>query len=215
MSITTIPRTITLTILTILRIREALTMIEHVAILVAVVVFIVVLWYSGKRFRRSRTVETPRLRKLLSEIPSNWDREDFVICGSATLAFRGIRDVHDLDILVRPELLESMRGDLTHRDGSYASSYGDNGLIDIFSKPPRLGSVTFDDVKNEADQFEGFYVQSARHTLAIKALVPILRDKDRPDMVELAKIIAQQRTRKVAGDYRTGFVDASGYTGSY
>jgi len=161
----------------------------------------------ARYFRRTKlslqsgTVATPTLHQLLKWIPEDWDREKFVITGSATLAFRGIRDVHDLDILIHPSLKQKVDEMPRVKDGEYEITFAQrlaDHNVDIFTESPRL-NLSFEEIKLAADRFEGFYVQSPRHTLAIKALVLPHRDKDRPDILELAKIIAAEPPSKRPG----------------
>lgn len=167
-----------------------------------------VLWF--RRYPQKK-VATPRLRKLLTKLPEDWNREDFILCGSASLAFRGIRDVRDLDILVRPQFMDKLQQVKRDTD-PYADATVIDVNIDVFTKPPRLDGLTFDDIRRDADFIDGYYVQSLRHTLAIKALVPTPREKDKPDMVALAELIAREPAKKgmVVGDYRTGKVTLNG-----
>lgn len=151
---------------------------------------------------KSKNKPTPKLQALIKKIPSNWSREDFILCGSAALAVRGIRDVRDLDILVRPELMAKIP---VKRDiDGYSEKLFDD--IDIFDKPLRLENfLTFEDIKKTAELFDGYYVQSARHTLAIKLLLPTPRPKDVPDIVALAHIIAAEPIKTQTIDGLTGF----------
>lgn len=167
-----------------------------------------VLWF--RRYPQKK-VATPRLRKLLAKLPEDWDREDFILCGSAALAFRGVRDVRDLDVMVRPKLLDKLEH-VRRSKGLYADAVLVDANVDVFAKPPRLDNLTFDDIRRDADFIDGYYVQSLRHTLAIKALVPTPREKDKPDMVALAELIAREPAKKgmVVGDYRTGKVTLNG-----
>lgn len=134
----------------------------------------------------------------MAQIPRSWDREKFVLTGSATLAFRGIRDVRDLDILVhpslKPELTEIPWTESYFGPGSTVQSMADRD-IDVFFECPRLG-ISFDEVKNASDHIGGYYIQSPRHTLAIKALVTPPRAKDQADILALAQIIADEPIRK-------------------
>lgn len=52
------------------------------------------------------TPKHPRLEALLNRIPDTWEAQDFILCGSACLALAGIRDVGDLDVMVRPALFD-------------------------------------------------------------------------------------------------------------
>lgn len=141
-----------------------------------------------------------KLRSLLALIPTEWPRDSFILCGSAALAFRGVRDVHDLDILIRPELwpgLSHLRG--VEREEAYEQAGRllrlDSG-VDVFDSHPRIGNVAgFDQTLRAADLFRTcdgmvYNVLSMRHTLAIKALAMVDgREKDLADMRSLAALI--------------------------
>lgn len=144
--------------------------------------------------RKQPKAPTPRLYELLARIPREWNRSDYILSGSASLAFRGVRDVHDLDLLISPNLAAELGSDLVNRRSDGRLAVKIDG-IDIFENVPRLWNVTFDDISAETDTFDGYLVQSLRHTLAIKALLPVIRDKDRPDMVELSRLIAKEPKR--------------------
>lgn len=150
----------------------------------------------------------PNLSRLLARIPAAWEPRDFILTGSAPLAFRGIRDVNDLDILVSPRLFDLIE---KNPEGIYRNSgasmdpyapYVAEGL-DVFNVAPRIG-LTFNDIMQWAENFHGFFVQHPAHSLATKALVLPTRSKDRRDIVELAKIVAQlSDDRLLSGTYRS------------
>jgi hypothetical protein len=138
---------------------------------------------------KSKEEKTPNFQALIKKIPADWSREDFILCGSAALAVRGIRDVRDLDILVRPSLMATIP--VTKDVDGYTEKFSED--IDIFDKPLRLENfLTFDDIKRTAELFDGYYVQSPRHTLAIKLLLPSPRAKDVPDIISLSQVIAAE-----------------------
>lgn len=65
---------------------------------------------SPHRFVHNEVVNTvTQLQKYVDQLPKEWDRSKFVLCGSAAMAVRGIRDVHDLDVLVLPELMPAVK----------------------------------------------------------------------------------------------------------
>ncbi len=146
------------------------------------------MWYS----RRKKKAATPCLDELLDRIPRDWEREHFVLSGSAALAFRGIRDVRDLDIVVSPSLASKLSSKFP-REGNRLSVSIDG--IDVFYSVPRVWSLTWEDLVGEADEFDGYKVQSLRHVLAMKCLIPNIREKDRPDMVMLANLISEEPGR--------------------
>ncbi len=143
--------------------------------------------------------------KLKSFIPKNWDKGDFVITGSACLATRGVRDVNDLDILVRPHLMLEVvdlhakgtfpklkRELLVEHIQEYPRAVLRTGHIDFFESMPRIAYLGVDEVFDRADSCDGYNIISLRHCLAIKALVPRSRSKDVIDMVLLAKLIEKE-----------------------
>ena len=74
--------------------------------------------------------KTPELFRYLDMLPKEWKRDQFILCGSAGLAFRGVRDIHDLDILILPELwgtVSSIQGEQIHSsEKSYDEESGDD-----------------------------------------------------------------------------------------
>lgn len=161
---------------------------------------------------------TPNLYRLLAYIPKTWSSTDYVLCGSAALAFRGYRDVRDLDVLVRPsatigapptDMMEEVErldreghwpvapelseAKLENDGALYAGSYRlrRTGEIDFFDGVPRLApGVTVHEVFAHSKLFEGRRVVSLRHCLAIKALAFRRRDDD--DMIALARFISHE-----------------------
>lgn len=137
-------------------------------------------------------VPTPRLKNLLEVLP-HWERHEFVLCGSAALAFRGVRDIGDLDVLVHPDLGKKLDRQFLDRDQypwSFSSRLREQD-IDVFWEVPRI-RATFAEVLAVADDFHGYRVMCLRQVLAIKALVPERRTKDMEDMVKLSKLIAAE-----------------------
>ncbi len=60
-------------------------------------------------------METPNLDRLLTELKTlNLPLGHFAIFGSAPLAIRGLRDSHDLDIIVSDELYEDLMTSSPH-----------------------------------------------------------------------------------------------------
>lgn len=116
-----------------------------------------------------------RLRDL---IPDGWSRDDYVITGSACLAVRGVRDVNDLDLLVRMLLWDA------------TEELARTPQFDFFLNVPRLHYC--DEIFEQADCFDGYNIISLRHCLAIKALVPRSRPKDVRDILSLATLIAEE-----------------------
>lgn len=123
---------------------------------------------------------TPNLDTLLRRLP--WSPWSVILCGSAPLAFRGVRDVGDLDVL----LDEATWADLRIQD--LRTEYGRRIYripgIDAFDRLPRLG-YTFDQVIDRADHYyvDGtkWHVLPIRDMIAIKALAPAA-DKHVTDM---------------------------------
>lgn len=150
-------------------------------------------------------------KRLVSYLPKGWGPDDFVLCGSACLAARGVRDVGDLDVLIRPELWEVV----THlhfnnafpagkkvlpfyEDPVYESAQLEGrrllmtGEIDFFDTMPRITNLGNLDIFGAATIIGGYRVVSLRHCMAIKALVPQSRPKDVTDMLLLAELIAEE-----------------------
>lgn len=159
-----------------------------------------------------RRARTPVYEELLGYIPKEWNPDDYVICGSACLAERGIRDVGDLDIQVRPRLWAE--AERLHQAGHFPpgldshpvgrvpgpeSDFGGRdgrvlftGRIDFFVNVPRIFALGADEVFRRSELRRGRRIISLRHCLAIKALVPISRRKDVDDMVSLALQIFEE-----------------------
>lgn len=169
-------------------------------------------------------VETPELTMLLSLLPAHWPTDKFILCGSAGLAFRKIRDVHDLDVFILPELWETMNeisgeimpssmeyGSLLEEDPPLPPHKSDvkSGLLrldtglDIFDKLPTKANVaSFERALECADQFchlgKYYRVLSLRHILAIKALAMVPdREKDFEDMKLLSTLIENEEQRDI------------------
>lgn len=166
---------------------------------------------------------TPKLLSLLALIPDSWPRDQFVLCGSAGLAFRGLRDVNDLDILILPalwETLSSIPGEPKEKseveeaytepdDGSVAKARSKlvrlSTDLDIFDALPCISNVTsFSRAQECADKFpspikdyDEFQVLCLRHILAVKALAMVpKREKDFKDMMLLTEAIAREEIIK-------------------
>lgn len=158
-----------------------------------------------------------KFHTLLELIPGGWPPYAYLLCGSASLAVRGIRDVHDLDLLVHESLwAEAQQAFLPYRDvakhAAYDQAAADAGTsepsepqqsrlicttlgLDLFSEMPRVASCLDYEtawkagtVYRHADR--AHRVISLRHTLAIKALA--YRFKDFDDMKTLAELIAAE-----------------------
>lgn len=160
--------------------------------------------------RPARESGLPVLHRLLALVPGEWPRDSFVLCGSASLAVRGIRDVHDLDLMVRPEIMEETHalvrehGEKGHSERYAVGAGGEPRLVrlecglDFWTEHPRTANVAdFARTLACADLFEvqgrAVNVLSLRHTLAIKALaMRTTRSKDLPDMVWLSRLIEDE-----------------------
>lgn len=162
----------------------------------------------------TQPVAVPRYEKLRSYVAAVLQPKDFVLIGSATLAARGIRDVNDLDVLVRPSRWVLVKAKFAEGYWPAASSDAEvpeydpdldadgkpreilrTGQHDFMMTPPRIvGAVTAADVFQDAQYFEGFQVGSPRHCLAIKALAG--RKKDHADMTSLAALIALEESEE-------------------
>jgi hypothetical protein len=141
--------------------------------------------------------KTPRLVELLTKIPKSWERDEFILMGSAALAFRGIRDVHDLDVLVTRSLYDTLNTKLLDVD-RYGFTYADKLSeedVDVFQEVPRL-NLSFVTALAESDTFDGYRVMNLRHVLAIKAMIPAPgREKDYADMIAISRLISAERPK--------------------
>lgn len=164
-------------------------------------------------------VETPELTKFLSLLPAHWPTDKFILCGSAGLAFRKIRDVHDLDVFILPELWETaseISGEIVPSNMEYGSLLEEDpplphrksdvksGLLrldtglDIFDKLPTKADIaSFERALECADRLyhlgKYYRVLCLRHILAIKALAMVPdREKDFEDMKLLSALIENE-----------------------
>jgi hypothetical protein len=156
----------------------------------------------------------PTMQRLLEYIPDDWPKDGYVLCGSAALAVRGVRDVRDLDILVWPQLWPDVEkryceGYWPKREGTEPAKDGQSndgprrqliitGWFDFFTEPPRIASgIGAAGVFRNAEQRPGWpgLVQSLRQVLAIKALA--CREQDLDDMIRLAHLIAEEERRAI------------------
>lgn len=152
----------------------------------------------------------PNYDNLRAYIPESFKRTDFVLMGSAALAARGVRDVNDLDLLIRKRLWRPVKRLISEGhwptkeiephanpdfkdDPDYVSrELVRTGWMDFSDSLPRVAQVvTVAEVFEEADIFEGYRVINLRHCLAIKVLAN--RPKDTLDMVALAHLIHGSR----------------------
>ncbi len=145
------------------------------------------------------------------------NKSPFMFMGSAALAVRGVRDVNDLDVLIRPKLwgvvdmfarkkywptkaippikhVPTIAETLAPGDPEYVGRrLMRTGWMDFADSLPRIAAaVTVDDVFKAAGTFDGYQVISLRHCLAIKALAN--RPKDGPDMKALAELIMREES---------------------
>lgn len=165
------------------------------------------------------TSKTPVFEKLLEPL-LNWPQSNLlqvVLCGSAFLAWRGVRDVEDLDVLIPPPLHKlapdgrCISDPVLSRVISFTETrppkkeqprlgiYDPQGRVlvqcegyDFFDSQPRLsGFLTYDNtLKNAMPMKHGgkmFWVMHPSHCIAVKAMV--LRPKDRIDIGNLLRLI--------------------------
>jgi len=153
----------------------------------------------------------PRLVELMGYIPRNWSTTQFILCGSAPLALRGIRDVRDLDVLVTQELYDDAvklnaegywpGGEVAvdvPEDKKYGRVLLRAGSFDFFVELPRVAQcVSFEQIQDQSSLVvvgdRRMRVLSLRHCLAVKALAA--RASDHRDMMRLAVLIDAEECR--------------------
>lgn len=125
---------------------------------------------------------TPLFQQLVHELPESWSLDEYVLVGSATLAARGARDVHDLDVLVSGKLWPYVKKhhwpsaervannvcrtagcsyfdvrDNTNKDNPVDEYVGEKlhrtPLIDFLTAVPRI-YARFEDVLQDSEIFE-------------------------------------------------------------
>ncbi len=97
------------------------------------------------------SVPTPNFERLLALLPKDWQSE-VILGGSAILAVMGVRDVHDLDIIGSPALIQRVR---TISQKHECASQGG------FTLSPRYRPFP------EIDLFDGFAIGTLRGTLSL------------------------------------------------
>lgn len=163
----------------------------------------------------------PRLFALLSCVPRDWAPEDYVLCGSACMAARGLRDVRDLDLLVRPSLWSQAEElYLPHRDEAKHQAYADRADpdvpikhgapampsgprqlicttlgIDVFTEMPRIARVV--DFETTFAASDILYADGRLfNVISLRHALAIKalanRHKDLDDMIAIAQAIAQE-----------------------
>lgn len=164
-------------------------------------------------FEERKVKTTENLERLVRQLPTEWGYSDFILCGSAALAIRGVRDVHDLDVFIRPGIwdsagLDRIPGIVISTSAEEYSATGDSEVsnqklvrldtgFDFFNALPRA-TCSFDRAFECADDFKvegrSIKVLCLRHVLAVKATamtVP-MRGKDWDDMSKLAALIEKE-----------------------
>ena len=164
-------------------------------------------------FEERKVKTTENLERLVHQLPTEWSYPDFILCGSAALAIRGVRDVHDLDVFIHPGSwdsagLDRIPGIVISTTAEEYNATGDSEVsnqklvrldtgFDFFNALPRA-TCSFETAFECADDFkvEGrcIKVLCLRHVLAVKAIamtVP-MREKDWDDMAKLAALIEKE-----------------------
>lgn len=155
---------------------------------------------------------SPRLVRLLKSLDIyGLPRNDFVLCGSAAMTFRGGRMMKDLDVLVLPKHQEHItkRGAKEKEGGEHpywdasdiskarwvARDFG--WQIDFFSTLQRIPSLTTA-AWNSAELIDGYWVLGLDYCVTVKELAK--RPSDRNDIkwihaeLEKPKYERKQRT---------------------
>jgi len=154
-----------------------------------------------------------QLIELLSSLPAAFlrARSGFVVCGSGPMAVRGMRDVHDLDLLVDMNLWDRLEsGEFQNEEGRLggcsgfvrSEKYGRTiyhafraGMaIDVFATTPRMDETHDHMVSAGVERYQVPGVglvsfQPLRGVLAIKALCPS-KPKHLADMISISQRLA-------------------------
>ena len=124
----------------------------------------------------------------------NFPPDQYVVFGGASLAARRIRETHDADILVVPELLERCRGDRQWRVHPRINANEpdglDNGVIEIY---PTIGGgykADFNTLRKNAEIIGGVPFCDLKDVKAIKASYG--REKDLRDIQLIDEFLKTQ-----------------------
>ena len=129
--------------------------------------------------------------KLLNELRSlNLPSSDFAVFGSGPLAIRGIRDVNDVDIIVKPKLWRELKEKYEPKNEKLIIV----GSIEIYKN----WSPWYDNVNeliDEADNFYGVRFVKLEKVLNWKELLN--RDKDKRDIILIKKFMLIQSKKSI------------------
>ena len=154
-----------------------------------------------------------QLIELLASLPGAFlrARSGFVVCGSGPMAVRGMRDVHDLDLLVDMNLWDRLEsGEFSEPEARVGAcsgfersekygrtiyhAYRCGRTIDVFATTPRMDETHDHMVVAGVERYQvpgvGLVAfQPLRGVLAIKALCPT-KPKHLADMISIAQRLA-------------------------
>ena len=121
--------------------------------------------------------------------------EQYVIFGGAAIAARGIRETHDVDVLVTPELLEECKKNpewKIHPRLDPGEPPGlDNGIIEIY---PTIGGgirSNFKELRNDADIINGIPFCNLKDVVRIKRAYG--REKDLRDIASIEDYLSTHK----------------------
>ena len=126
-----------------------------------------------------------KFRKLLNKVKKlNLPKDKFAVFGSGPLAVRGIRDINDIDLIVKPELWYELikKYPVTDKYGGIIEI----GEIEIFKDwKPWFDDV--DELIDSADIFEGIRFVKLKYLLEWKKAFN--RPKDKKDVKIIKQLI--------------------------
>jgi hypothetical protein len=134
-----------------------------------------------------KKIETPKFALLLEGLEKIVGPEDAVLVGSAPLAIREIRDVNDLDVLVRSEVFDVLRevsgvlGDGADRMVVFQTPEGLSiQITDRLLNHAATAGITEEDVWSAAEEWRNWRVLNLQQCRRIKEATR--REKDYEDL---------------------------------
>ena len=141
-------------------------------------------------------METPKFHALLAALEQILRNEPAVLIGSAPLAVLGLRDVNDLDVLVKPNTVEILAARGATEYDSYSAAFVlPVGTIQITSQLYNLAAncgLTEAQVWQRADMWQSWQVWNIQHCKTFKATVR--REKDVDDLLLIERHLGRTKT---------------------